>query len=396
MRDSYRKQKLRRKSKARYAHENSNSSRRGRISFAGFLGRMFSVLVLILVLLSVDILGALFIVCRGPSPKARDLFVSTVTQTSAAGFLAHIFLSDKEVSAILAKEEGAGNTSGVISDTDMVTVTSSSDDINSESGSEKSGNENKTSNESKSGNESESSDGSKSSNGSESSDGIKVDDVSGPSFNGKMMIVSDPSRVHIYTLDSYSEEGTGKQLLDMINEEGAVAGINGGGFYDPDGHGKGGLALGPVIKGGTLISDYESDYSTLIGFSTDHKLMVGNISASEAIADGMNEGITFGPVLVSGGVRTQFTDTAGGLNPRTAIGQTSDGAVLLLVVNGRQPGSLGASFKDLADVMLLYGAVNAANLDGGSSSLMYYKGEQLNSSSSLVGLRPLPDAILVK
>lgn len=378
MRDSYRRQKLRKKSKARYAHENSDSGRRGRLSFAGFLGRMFSVLVLILVLLSVDILGALFIVCRGPSPKARDLFVSTVTQTSAAGFLAHIFLSDKEVSAILAKEESAGNTSGVISDTDMVTVTSSSDDINSESGSEKSGDE------------------SKNSDGSESSDGIKVDDVSGPSFNGKMMIVSDPSRVHIYTLDSYSEEGTGKQLLDMINEEGAVAGINGGGFYDPDGHGKGGLALGPVIKGGTLISDYESDYSTLIGFSTDHKLMTGNISASEAIADGMNEGITFGPVLVSGGVRTQFTDTAGGLNPRTAIGQTSDGAVLLLVVNGRQPGSLGASFKDLADVMLLYGAVNAANLDGGSSSLMYYKGEQLNSSSSLVGLRPLPDAILVK
>ena len=70
--------------------------------------------------------------------------------------------------------------------------------------------------------------------------------------------------------------------------------------------------------------------------------------------------------------------------------------MLLLVINGRQPGSLGASFKDLVDVMLEYGAVNAANLDGGSSSLMYYKGEQLNSSASLVGLRPLPDAILVK
>ena len=364
----------RKKRKIRYTHDNSRSGRRNRISFAGFLERTISVLILILAILSVDIFGALFLICRGPSEKARDLFVSTVTQTSAAGFLAHIFLTDDEVTAILVKEESAGSMTGAISDTDMVNVNSAdSDGMDG--------------------------DGEKSDSGSgddKGEDGIKIDDVSGLSFNGKMMIVSDPSRVHVYTLDSYSEERTGKQLLDMIEEEGAVAGINAGGFYDPEGHGKGGLALGPVIRNGTLISNYESDYHTLIGFSADHKLMTGNISASDAIAGGMNEGITFGPVLVSGGERVPFTDTAGGLNPRTAIGQTSDGSVLLLVINGRQPGSLGASFKDLVDVMLEYGAVNAANLDGGSSSLMYYKGEQLNSSASLVGLRPLPDAILVK
>lgn len=364
----------RKKRKIRYTHDKSHSGRRNRISFAGFLERTISVLILILAILSVDIFGALFLICRGPSEKARDLFVSTVTQTSAAGFLAHIFLTDDEVTAILVKEESAGSMTGAISDTDMVNVNSAdSDGMDG--------------------------DGEKSDSGSgddKGEDGIKIDDVSGLSFNGKMMIVSDPSRVHVYTLDSYSEERTGKQLLDMIEEEGAVAGINAGGFYDPEGHGKGGLALGPVIRNGTLISNYESDYHTLIGFSADHKLMTGNISASDAIAGGMNEGITFGPVLVSGGERVPFTDTAGGLNPRTAIGQTSDGSVLLLVINGRQPGSLGASFKDLVDVMLEYGAVNAANLDGGSSSLMYYKGEQLNSSASLVGLRPLPDAILVK
>jgi exopolysaccharide biosynthesis protein len=382
----------RKKRKIRYTHDNSRSGRRNRISFAGFLERTISVLILILAILSVDIFGALFLICRGPSEKARDLFVSTVTQTSAAGFLAHIFLTDDEVTAILAKEESTGSMTGAISDTDMVTVNSTdsdgqdSDDGKSDSGSGD-GKSDSGSGDGKSVSESGDDKG---------EDGIKVDDVSGPSFNGKMMIVSDPSRVHVYTLDSYSEERTGKQLIDMIDEEGAVAGVNAGGFYDPEGHGKGGLALGPVIRNGTLISDYESDYHTLIGFSADHKLMTGNIPASDAIAGGMNEGITFGPVLVSGGERVPFTDTAGGLNPRTAIGQTSDGSVLLLVINGRQPGSLGASFKDLVDVMLEYGAVNAANLDGGSSSLMYYKGEQLNSSASLVGLRPLPDAILVK
>ena len=347
-------------------HNKSHSGKRRRLSFSGILKRMISVIFLILIILMINIFGVLFLVCKGPSTKARDLFVSTVTQTSAAGFLAHIFLTDDEVAKILEADESVSETIGVISDTNQITIasdTGSSDNLGESD---------------------------------EENGGITVEDVNGSSYSGKMMIVSDPSRVSIYTLDSYSEDGTGKQLLDIINEEGAVAGINAGGFYDPDGHGKGGLALGPVIKNGTLISNFESDYKTLIGFSTDHKLMVGNISASEAIANGMNEGITFGPILVVNGERVPFTDTAGGLNPRTAIGQTADGSILLLVINGRQPSSLGASFKDLVDVMLEYGAVNAANLDGGSSSLMYYNGEQLNSSASLVGFRPLPDAILVK
>lgn len=45
--------------------------------------------------------------------------------------------------------------------------------------------------------------------------------------------------------------------------------------------------------------------------------------------------------------------------------------------------------------MYEYGAVNAANLDGGSSSLMYYNGEQVTKGSNLVGMRQMSTAILV-
>ena len=70
-----------------------------------------------------------------------------------------------------------------------------------------------------------------------------------------------------------------------------------------------------------------------------------------------------------------------GLNPRTAIGQRADGALLLLVTDGRgKSGHLGASASDLINVMMKYGAVNAANLDGGSSSCMYYDGDYLMTS----------------
>ena len=83
------------------------------------------------------------------------------------------------------------------------------------------------------------------------------------------------------------------------------------------------------------------------------------------------------------------------LNPRTAIGQRSDGAVLLLVIEGRKSSSPGATFQDLADIFQNYGAVNACNMDGGSSSMMWYNGEYINSTASLIGLRPIPTAFVV-
>jgi exopolysaccharide biosynthesis protein len=83
------------------------------------------------------------------------------------------------------------------------------------------------------------------------------------------------------------------------------------------------------------------------------------------------------------------------VNPRTAIGQRSDGAVLLLVIDGRQVSSLGATYLDVAEVMLSYGAVNACNLDGGSSSVMWYGGKYINSPCTVVGIRPVPTTFLV-
>ena len=91
-----------------------------------------------------------------------------------------------------------------------------------------------------------------------------------------------------------------------------------------------------------------------------------------------------------------MTGSGGGLNPRTVLGQRADGAVLMLVIDGRQPHSLGATYKDCIDVMLEYGAVNAGNLDGGSSTILLYDGEVRNVCASLYGPRNLPTAFIVK
>ena len=111
---------------------------------------------------------------------------------------------------------------------------------------------------------------------------------------------------------------------------------------------------------------------------------------------GVRDAISFGPILIVNGEPTEVTGSGGGLNPRTAIGQRADGAVLLLVIDGRQANSLGANYGDLINVMTEYGAVNAANLDGGSSSLLVYNNEVISTCASLYGPRKMPTCIVVK
>ena len=74
-----------------------------------------------------------------------------------------------------------------------------------------------------------------------------------------------------------------------------------------------------------------------------------------------------------GEVNQEAYNKASGLNPRTAIGQRADGAVIFVCIDGRQAGSPGGTYKDATDIMIEYGAVNACNLDGGSSSIMMYR-----------------------
>ena len=160
--------------------------------------------------------------------------------------------------------------------------------------------------------------------------------------------------------------------------------------------GDGSSPQGIVIHDSKIVFGSPSDYECLIGFNTAHHLIVGNMTGQDALDWGITDAVTFGPVLVYDGHACAITGTGGGLNPRTIIGQRSDGAVLLLVIDGRQTSSLGASYEDCIDIMLENNAVVAANLDGGSSSVMYYNGKIINNVVSMNGERLVPTAWVVK
>jgi len=314
-----------------------------------FVGVLIGALLILLV-------GACAITFRGPSEAARDLLVNTAMETSAMKFLPKLFFSQEEIDAIIFKNTYVPVNE--ITDDTPIVKPSQNDGFDLSA--------------------------------------ITVEDVKGDTFVGKMMIVNDPTRIFVHTVPVFDEYGEGTHLADMLTETGAVAGINGGAFADIGGQGKGGMPRGVVIQNGELKCDGYTQYPVVIGFDAGGKLIIGVMSGREAIEKGIKEAVSFGPALIINGNRVPISGSGGGLNPRTAIGQREDGSVLMLVIDGRQPHSLGASYSDIADVMEKYGAVNAANLDGGSSSMMYYKGEMLNSLSSVIGARKLPTAFLVR
>jgi exopolysaccharide biosynthesis protein len=110
-----------------------------------------------------------------------------------------------------------------------------------------------------------------------------------------------------------------------------------------------------------------------------------------------------GPQLIRNG-RVEITNAAekilpafvSDFHPRTAIAKLKSGQILLVAVDGRQPGvSAGMSLTMLADLLIEFGAVEAINLDGGGSTTMVIRNKLVNKPSDATGERPVSDAILI-
>jgi exopolysaccharide biosynthesis protein len=83
-------------------------------------------------------------------------------------------------------------------------------------------------------------------------------------------------------------------------------------------------------------------------------------------------------------------------NPRTAVGVTATGGIILLVVDGRSSASVGLTLYQLGKEMKALGAVNAVNLDGGGSATMWIKGMGVvNHPTDSTGERPVSNAIVI-
>ena len=208
----------------------------------------------------------------------------------------------------------------------------------------------------------------------------KVINISGSGYQGFLVAVYDPSRVHIATTAYLGDRG--ESILTVSERENAIIAMNAGGFYDPDWNSNGALPHGTVISRGKVVSDFidSGNGGGFIGFTNEDKFILGSMSMDEAVAMGYRDAVEFGPFLIVNGKRSFIRGNGGwGIAPRSAIGQRQDGIVLFLVINGRTAVSLGADMNDLCDIMENYGAYNAANLDGGSSSELVINQQIVNT-----------------
>ncbi|MBR5969939.1 MAG: phosphodiester glycosidase family protein [Lachnospiraceae bacterium] len=326
--------------------------------------RTFAWLAVTLVVALAGIFCAVFVILKGPSVHARDLLVMSLRETSALYWIPGLYLSPELLDEIIATNTVVYTEEEV--DTGMIEIPA--DPAGDAADSEK------------------------------EVPPIEVFEISGSSYVGDVLLIHDPSRVFIGNKGPY--DGSAGNNVDKIAERyGAVAGINGGGFYDPNGQGNGGTPDGFVISEGKAAYAVGGTH-LMIGLNTEHKLIISRTSLEGALGMGLRDAVCvqsiYAPVLIVNGEEQAVAGYGGGLNPRTAIGQAADGTIIFVTTDGRQANSIGATFADMVRIMSDFGAVNAASLDGGSSTSMYYEGEYLNTPYALSGPRIVPNAFLVR
>ncbi len=310
----------------------------------------------------------------GPWPYVRETLITTAMTTMSHQYLAKWFYSDETINKVLSKHKVIE--SGESTNPDLI-------EMEDHTG-------NSTMYESKYEEQILKKDS--------DNDLFKVIEISGTGYQGYLVAIYDPSKVKIATTRYLNQ--TGEYITTIAQNNNARVAINAGGFYDPDWNSNGALPHGTVIKDGKVISDYDDATvgGGFIGFTYENKLVLGRMSINEALNMGMRDAIEFGPFLVVNGKPSFIKGNGGwGIAPRTAIGQRKDGIVLFLVINGRLATSIGADMVDLTEVMMNYGAYNAANMDGGSSTALVIDNKIINKpvASGPNGLRTIPTVWIV-
>ncbi|WP_253200806.1 M56 family metallopeptidase [Clostridium sp. CF012] len=221
-------------------------------------------------------------------------------------------------------------------------------------------------------------------------------DITGKHFNGTMLMIPSDKKI-VVGFSKYLGEAN-MTTSEIAKENNAICAINAGGFTE----GNSGKILSPeglIIHDGKVIFNGLKDNAKreMVAFTGKGILLVGSYSLNELKKLNATEAVSFGPALVVNGKPTITEGDGGwGIAPRTAIGQKKDGTIIMLTIDGRSVKSIGATLLDVQNILLEHGAINASNLDGGSSSTMYYNGKIINvPSDKTTGERKVVSTFMV-
>ncbi|MGH4140601.1 phosphodiester glycosidase family protein [Clostridium sp.] len=322
-----------------------------------------SILVLLFIIFELGFTAVTgpFMLYYGPFEKVKSTVVGAAMTTYTLQWLATSFISDEKIKQIMSEQTVAviaqDNLNGVDSG---VNVKSKNDNT------------------------------------------IERYDVTGKKFKGYLLVVNDPTRLKVGYSNKLGNEG--ELTSDIAKDNNAIAAINGGAFTGKASEsmqtGVGANPSGVIIYNGKIVYDgmnNEDQKRQAVAITKFGKLLVGAYSLKEMKKFGVTEAVSFGPAMIVNGEKTITKGDGGwGIAPRTCIAQRKDGAILLLVIDGRELGSIGVTLREAQDILYDYGAYNATNLDGGSSSTLFYNDEVINNPCGKSGERTVPSIIYVE
>ncbi len=298
------------------------------------------------------------IICYGPSPMARDIFVLSMLNSDYSAFIPYIYLPESKILDITEANRVFETDARV--DSAMIKIARNDAEMSADAY-------------------------------------VFVNEIKEQLFSGAMMVIPNPAWLSFGSV--INQEGKisgGEKLDDMIARYGGVGGV---GLISDPGDKKNmsapdNDASGVFIRGGELIYGARELERSICGFDGKGKFITGKMTAEEALKAGIRDGLDCSNVLLVNGKASLTSGVPGGLGARTAIGQKSDGSVLILVTNGlygwRPWGKgfkfsecLGAGIQDVMDIMLEYGAVNAALLGWAAPGAMVMNGARVDKNRAL-------------
>ena len=292
-----------------------------------------------------------FFMVYGPIKEIKTFWITTAMETMNHKYLAHIFYSDEEITRVLQSNYYVA----LEEETDPVKVTIGA--IEEKNTYESIYEEQILTRE--------------------KDQLYKLIEFKYNEFDCYLVAIYDPKRVHAVSVENLN---SGSILTDLAKENDAIVAINGGGYFWSDY-----MPRGLIVNEGIIKYSSSSEEHITAGFNEDGILMVGSFDEKKIKEKNIQEALSFSPILISNGNPIKIVGTGGsGLNPRTVLAQRQDGIVLFLVVNGygqklSWKGRGGVYLNDLLVILQRYGAYNAINMDGGSSTTLVIDGKLINS-----------------
>ena len=215
----------------------------------------------------------------------------------------------------------------------------------------------------------------------------------GTNYRGLMAICKDPSRISMQYASTLGI--VGQRCGEIAEAHNGIIGVTASGFLDDGGVGSGAEPVGFSMCNGEPYGYHMPSGYKRLELHEDNRMYVRD--SQDEVDPTTTDCVEFSPAMIVDGVSVLEGNGWGwsDLQPRACIGQSEYGEILMLLIEGRRPGiSIGLSVGECADLLLKHNCMQALNVDGGTTAMIWYDGAYIMESSNPVMTkgRQLPNA----